>query len=292
MESLNKVKSFDGTGDVRKFIAKIELLIAIKEYTGEKAAQVLASKLEGNAFDVYLRMSADDRKSIAKIEEELLKEYERGQADREQAVAELNSRHRLPNEPAKTFAFKIQELVKLAYPTLDQTARDVFAKDAYLNGLHPDMQLQIRALEKFKTADMNALVEETLRLEVAGIKSSMSTASKGQINSVKELPDTLGEASGSNITKDLVEAISDEVLKKLEASSINYVRGEAKGQNRNFHRNNRRGRGGDNNISASTRKCRNCQSPSHIVRQCPVRFCASCGGRGHDSWSKDCPKYL
>ena len=134
MESLSKADCFNGTGDVKNFIDKVELLIAIKGYTGEKGAQSLASKLEGNAFDVYLRMPVADRKEVAKIKEELLKEYEKGQVDREKAVTELSSRVRLQNEPAKTFAFKLQELVKLAYSTVEAHAQGLIVKDAYVRG--------------------------------------------------------------------------------------------------------------------------------------------------------------
>ena len=99
MESLLKSKCFNGTGDVTKFITKIELLIAIKGYSGEKSAQALASKLEDEAFDVYLRMPVEDRKDISKVKDELLKEYKKGQVDREEAVVKLASRCRLQNEP-------------------------------------------------------------------------------------------------------------------------------------------------------------------------------------------------
>ena len=50
-----KVKCFDGTGNVNVFLEKVSLHSLFKEYDGEKAAQNLASKLEGGAFDVYMR---------------------------------------------------------------------------------------------------------------------------------------------------------------------------------------------------------------------------------------------
>jgi len=60
MES--KVRHFDGNGDVRVFLEKVSLHSALKEYDGEKAAQDLASKLEGRAFDVYMRLADADKK--------------------------------------------------------------------------------------------------------------------------------------------------------------------------------------------------------------------------------------
>ena len=72
-----KSKSYDGTGDVKVFLEKVSLSSALKEYEGEKAAQNLASRLEGRAFDVYMRLSADDKKDVKKIELELLMEFEK-----------------------------------------------------------------------------------------------------------------------------------------------------------------------------------------------------------------------
>ena len=61
-----KSKSFYGTGDVKAFLEKVSIHSSLKGYEGEKAAQNLASKLEGRAFDVYMRLSAADRKRSIK----------------------------------------------------------------------------------------------------------------------------------------------------------------------------------------------------------------------------------
>ena len=66
-EMESKVKNFDGSGDVKVFLEKVKLHSLLKGYTDEKAAQNLASKLEGRAFDVYMRLSVDDKKNVTKI---------------------------------------------------------------------------------------------------------------------------------------------------------------------------------------------------------------------------------
>ena len=68
MDDCKGTKSFNGKGDVNSFITKIGLLISLKGYEGEKAAQAMASKLEQPAFNV---MSADDQKDIDKLKTEL-----------------------------------------------------------------------------------------------------------------------------------------------------------------------------------------------------------------------------
>ena len=137
MESAQgKSASFNGTGDVRSFITKVELYSALKGYTGEKCAQALASRLEGPAFDIYLQLSTEERKDVNKIAEELLKEFEPGKRNREEAISELSKRRRENGESVQHFSYKILELVKLAYPTFTLEAQETIAKDYFVNGLH------------------------------------------------------------------------------------------------------------------------------------------------------------
>ena len=83
MESTKKVTAFNGKGDVNVFLTKVDLYNQLKGHTGETAAVSLASRLEEPAINVYMRMSVDDRKDIKKIQAELRKQYEVGNADRE-----------------------------------------------------------------------------------------------------------------------------------------------------------------------------------------------------------------
>ena len=159
-----KAVKFNGTGDVRSFIAKAELYSSLKNYTGEKCAQALASKLEGPAFDVYLRLSSEDRKDANKITAELLKEFERGRRDREEALSELSKRKREVGESAQNFAYKILELVKLAYPTFESKTQETISRDYFVNGLHVDMQVALKSLQAFENKTLNELAGETTRL--------------------------------------------------------------------------------------------------------------------------------
>ena len=130
--------------------------------------------------------------------------------------------------PRRLFAIKLQELVKLAYSTVEAHAQGLIAKDAYVKGLHTDMQLQLKSLEKFAGADIQLLVEETLRLEIASIKSASSIQTKSHVNVIEYRPNEQS-ASGSNfLDKTFVDAISNEVFKKLEESSIKYIKRDFK----------------------------------------------------------------
>ena len=158
MESSGKTKcaEYDGKGDVKVFLAKVELVAAVKGHADEKKAQFVASKLSGPAFDVYMRMSDGDKKDFDKIKAELSKEFERGQLNREEAIHVLSSRRRQPEESAETFAYKILELLKLAYPTFDDGARKTLAKDHFVRGVHPEMQVALKAETTFATNDVHA----------------------------------------------------------------------------------------------------------------------------------------
>ena len=56
----------------------MELQHSLKGYKRRKAAQHIAIKLEGPAFDVCLHLLEDDKKDVAKVKQELLAEFEKG----------------------------------------------------------------------------------------------------------------------------------------------------------------------------------------------------------------------
>ena len=290
-----KSTTFNGTGDVRSFITKVELYSSLKSYTGEKCAQALASKLEGPAFDVYLRLTSEDRKDVNKITAELLKEFERGRRNREEALSELSKRKRETGESTQYFAYKILELVKLAYPEFESKIQETIARDYFVNGLHVDMQVALKSLEKFANKKLNEIADEATRLELAGIQS-LSVNKRFSANSVNSI---------SN--EEVVESIAEKVIEKLQATSLSSHGGEPHEEVKFASANYNRGRGwgarnprmglGNNPRRFQSPKatktsaklcCRTCQSDEHLYRACPMRFCQACGKRGHDAWDSSC----
>ena len=308
-KDLKKHKFYDGTANVKSFLEKVHLEASIKGYVDEKRAQFLASRLIGPAFDVYMRLPEDDKKDFDKIKDELSKEFERGQLDREEALSILGNRIQAPDESPHTFAYKLGELVKLAYPSFADNVRKEIAKDYYMRGVHPDMQIALKSKESFKTDDISALASETVRLALAGIKSYSKTTDASQTcSSVEATPQLLGSA-------DMINSIADVVVAKLRElplsgsstegqSSNNEVmdsnvvsvnnagyrsRGRRVGGRRGQSYNRRgtgNGRGG-----GQVRKCRSCQSTEHLIKDCPTRFCQACGQRGHDQFDQRCQNY-
>ena len=300
--------NYDGTGNVRTFLTKVELEAALKGHVDEKKAQFAASKLNGPAFDVYTRLTDDDKKDYTKLKEELLKEFEKGQLNREEAIQELDKRRRLPDESPQTYAHKVKELVKLAYPSFADEIRKSIAKDYFVRGLYHDMQLAIKSTESFATKTVDQISDGVSRLELAGVKSSKTV--KVSVNSCHDVDN---DDSINNIAEKVFKKFKDINVMEPQCSDqgeskINFV--NTRPQNRyrgnnysmNLNRGNYRGhRGNTNNYNSSQirstadnyrskqiRKCRSCFSTEHLVRNCPTRFCQECGQRGHDQNDSTC----
>ena len=278
MESSKKVTTFNGKGDVNVFLTKIDLYNQLKNYAGEQAAVSLASRLEEPAFNVYMRMSEEDRKDIEKIKTELRSQYQVGNRDREEALSLLGAAQRTEEETAKDFAFRITELVKLAYPKFDAASQQVHEKDAFVKGCHPDMQMKLKTIENFDALDMKGILDNTVRLEVAGVKSVVRKL-KTDMNSVGESGAccSMSCGSGDQILLKRLDSL-EETIAKLSVSP-NPASSQAKSPTSS-----------SSSRGPQGKKCFNCGEAGHVVRRCPKRFCQSCGKPGHDAWSKMCPK--
>ena len=147
---------FDGNGDVTKFVEKIELIATLKGHTEEKKAIFIASKLGSSAFDVYRRLSTDDKKDPEKVKENLLKEYSREERNREEALDAL-LKLRLVGQSSQGFAYRILKLVGLSYSTLDAATKNTIAKDYFVKGLSTELQVALKSVSTFSTMDLNQL---------------------------------------------------------------------------------------------------------------------------------------
>ena len=88
---MDKSERFNGEGNVEQFLQKVDVHVALKGYdSSEKKAQCLASKLNGAAFAVYMRLSEAERKVYGTVQEELRKEFKTGSINREAALHQLS----------------------------------------------------------------------------------------------------------------------------------------------------------------------------------------------------------
>ena len=287
MDSTKPKKYYDGNSDVRQFITKVELEASLKNHADEKKAQYVASRLVGPAMDVYLRMTTEDKKDFEKVKTELLKEFERGQLNREEAITELDHRKRLTAESAETFAYKIIELVKLSYPSFDAGVRGKLAKDYFVRGLENNMQLALKSNKDYATSDIKALTADTVRLELAGVgpRKVISTA----VNSCEQENDDFVNSVANKVLEKMKDLRSSDKEYQTEVSEVSPNRNR-QGFNRYRGNNSKRGRFSQTRTT-TPRKCRSCQSSDHLIKDCPTRFCQACGGRGHDQYNQICPNF-
>lgn len=292
-DSTKSKKYFDGTTDIEAFITITELNAAIKGYTEEKKAQYFASLLvEGPALNVYLRLTADEKKDAEAIKMALKTEFEAAHRDREVALVKLTKRNMEKGESPQTYAYALLQLTKLAYSTLPEPSQEVIAKDRFIQGQSKEMQTALKSWPNFSTKTLSQLAQQTVVFQTAGVSVSNGSVSvKSEVNEVSDL------VAGSNVS--LVDEIVEKVVSKLQfpdaEDPVNFVQSSDRGNrgnrgNRGKGRFNRRGYR-ESSAGRGAFSCRNCRSPSHGYSKCPTRFCQACGSRGHDAWSTDCPNY-
>ena len=282
---------FDGTGDVNRFVEKAELVANCKGHADENKANFIASKLGGSAFDVYRRLSTEDKKDHAIIKAELLKEFSREERNREEALNSLMNSARMDAETPQSFAYRLLKLVKLAYSNLDNDSQKTIGMDYYIRGVSKELQIALKSLSNFSSMDVHRLSDETTRLEIAGVKAEC----KIQAVHIEEAH----EETLNKITKNVLEKLRGASVQDLDVGEeVNVVNSSTASSSRrrgNFQRRGN-GRGRYNQYrrqqnEQGSRRCRCCQSTSHLFRECPVRHCQACGGKGHDAWDSACPNY-
>ena len=282
-----KVDMFTGREDVNKFTTKCDLHCNLKGYDGEKKAAFIAGRLEEPAFDVYMALSEDDKKDPEKIKTALKNTFDNAKQNREVAIEELRHRMRLKDEKAEVFAHKIQELVKHAYPKFDDQSRESLAKDHFVSGLEPDMQKELRKLTDFEDKTLPDLVKQTTYFEIAGANATPVQPKTEVIAAAN--PSNRIESRLDRLVNLMERSLGVEEEEEIEEERLNYAgyrgnRGNYRGRR---GRGNRGGRGG----AGGQQKCRACNKTGHLFRKCPERFCQTCGNKGHDGWSPECPKY-
>ena len=247
----------------------------------------IASKLTGQAFDVYRRLSVDDKKDPSKIKEQLGKEYCREERNREEALYALLNSTRLPGESCQRFSYRILNLANLAYAGIAENTRKTIAKDYYVNGLSRELQVALKSLQNYSTLDLKQLSDETTRLEPADINAV-------KIMEIKAVDTPDASEIITKITEKVLEQISSSKASNTKSDEVNAVRGGFNNSNINYRGNRGRDRVRyrDSRYNARNtpqtqdgKRCRACQSPSHFFRNCPVRHCQACGAKGHDAWN-------
>ena len=148
-----------------------------------------------------------------------------------------------------------------------------------MKGVHTDRQRELKKDAPFSTKTLKQISERVTCLEITGVTSNIT--SKEEICTVKETT-----CLETKIDK-LINALEGITVNDMKEGRIDYAVASDRGYRS-------RGRGYSKPTGYHGPKqleCRICNIRDHLFRQCPNKYCQSCGNKGHDGWDKTCPKY-
>lgn len=128
-----KLEKFDGFGDVQRFLDHFDVVAQANYWSSEVQILQLPTALTGAAFDLYRRLPADERDTVAKLRAALDKEF--GSCALESDYARLFvSRRRQVGESLSDFAEALKSLGRKAYPTFSDEQLDKLCQTHFING--------------------------------------------------------------------------------------------------------------------------------------------------------------
>ena len=144
------VKTYDGSGDVSVWLAKVKLVISTQKL-GD-IATIVPLFLDGPAFAVYDQMEQADKKDGDKIQRCLLEAFS---LNAFQAYDNFRRRSWMDNEPVDVFLSELRKLARLAGVESDDLLRC-----AFVVGLPSDVSSNLRASVNIKSTSLCVLVEQ------------------------------------------------------------------------------------------------------------------------------------
>ena len=138
MRAFKKMQSFDGSGDLERWLDRFDFCIKIDEIEEKKEAHYLAMLLEGPAYDVWKNL-ADAAKEDAKLVKAALRQVYG--IKRMQAWRAATNRLAYPGEPPDQVGEEIRKHVNIALSGGD--ARDAVTAFLLLDALSPDIRERI-----------------------------------------------------------------------------------------------------------------------------------------------------
>lgn len=285
---------YNGTGDVDLWLMKMKFYCSTKKFEGKQEAHAIASKLEGAAFLCIARLPDADQDDPTKVKAALRKEFDKEAIDHEKAVDELRGLKRKTGETPPQLAWRIEKLMRKAYPELctseDESAQKThrqMLQDAFLGAIDDVMSQRLKSDTKHREFDLTKLAEELDRLELI-YKSSSSQVNNVRRSDSQERRDKISfrkmirEEVAAALAKESDEIDADQADSD-SSKRVSFV-GKRKFPPRNPTRRER---------SAKGRGCFHCESSEHFKKDCPYKtLCQRCWQKGHTAplCNAPCPR--
>ena len=315
-----KLKTYDGNFDYRTYRNQFQNVAELNNWTlQEKKAQLL-NAAQGKAADVLSDLP--DNCTFADIDSMLAKHFDQSQTSW-QALHEVDSASRKPDETVREFARRVEHMIRVANPDAGPITLERQAIKAFARGInYPDIKNHILSQVG---GTLDDAVQLTLKLTADGsIPSTSSKSTPKKVRMTRPLSESDDDDAGTQppakvraVTSTPVstaEVVSPapgaEVVRALQAltQKIDGITGNAQpstsgatqGQDNTQHyrgrgrgRGRARGRGrGRGNSNGNGPICFFCHQPGHILNNCPTRIQANNNNVGYLPQAQGVPPTL
>lgn len=128
-----RLEKFDGVGDVERFLDHFDVVAKANNWNQEVQALQLPTALTKAAFDVYRRLSPEERGSISRLKAVLMKEFGAAALESDYALLFV-SRRRQVGESLSDFGEALKSLGRKAYPTFTDQQLEKLCQTHFING--------------------------------------------------------------------------------------------------------------------------------------------------------------
>lgn len=228
-----KPETYNGEDDWECYRTHFELCAELSGWSQREIVLTLAASLRGQARMFYMNLSAVERSSYQTLVKKLSQRFGNSR-HRAMWTSKLEARYRLPGESMAKLADEVMQLARRAHANLDSEAQEAIALNQLYKSISPELKYQCIQTGCQTVAEAVDIVDtyEGIVLEPKeGRKFKVRTVARDRESSIERL---------------------EEQIKRL-TETVNQLQRKASAGDR----------------SSDQRRCFLCQSPDHLMRDCP-----------------------